>query len=215
MSRGFECFPPFGVYQGVRADSAAQLGAAAVIAHANAINFFAHEGLDHTLLEARERFGITYCSQNDSYQARDALTAGGFKASSFRAAIDALPAFYQKPPVLTASACLGQWNKPRFVGIKLNQNHILTLKLGAEAIQQEAFRLGGAALPVRSSFSHISLLRYGKDASRPALTKRQSNKLKSIASDAKAEVGLEEIFFGRLVVGADIDTPLPEEAFAI
>lgn len=204
----YECTQPFGVYQGLRLDSATQMKAVATIAHAMAIDYFAREGLDYAALIPREEFGVTLSSQRDTSSALPDLRADGFSVQHFQEVIDErhIPIL---TPLFLGSACSGYWSGPRYLGLKLHQNFVYPLQHSAAVVRQAADRTGGAALPVRTGFSHLSVLSLAGGRDKPTLTKLQSVHLRGIVALAKREVGLQTVVLGRLMVGTDFDKPLP------
>lgn len=203
-----EFYPPFGLYQGLRYDTEVQLRAVQTIAHASIIEYFAKQGLDHTLVTPRDALGFTLTSQRDVAMVATELQADGFDLQGFKEFIDTFP--IPEVPVYFADQATQRYNRPMSLGILLEQLSVGILKRQASAAQLAAFEVRGFALPVRSNYSHVSLFRYGASGIRPSLKLHQREKMRSIVSKARAEVAIREVNLGRLLVGSQIGSPLPD-----
>ena len=215
MVKSTDCFPSFGVFQGLRYDSAVQVKAVAMIAHAAAIEYLTEEGLDHALISCRDVFGVTYTSRRDTRRSADVLLENGFDFEVFKQTVEDRLSGLSEKPVALSSACIGDLQLPRYVGVRLHQSYVSDLVCRAAIAREAANQAGGACLPIRTKFSHLSLLRYGNRSKRPPLKEQQSATLRTIVASAKEEVGLTEVYFGKLAVGIDIDKPLPDELYSI
>ncbi len=213
MVKSADCFPNFGVYQGLRYDSRVQLEAVVAIAHAEAIGYFSRQGVDYSMLEPRKVFGITLTSQKDSAQVVDKLVLGNFDLQAFQQAVEELP--LPEHPVLLGNPCISHAGLPKAFGFRLKQDHIGALEGGASAVRLAAEEFGGSALPVRSLFRHINLFYCGTAYSRIPLTPQQRQDLRDIASEARAEVGVSAVYMGKTVVGSEIGMPLASQLFTV
>jgi hypothetical protein len=207
-----EYYPPFGLYQGPRYDSLLSLRAVVTIAHANMIEYFTKQGLDHEFITPRPAIGFTFTSQKDNAQTDSTLWADRFDPQAFREIIDTFP-MPETPLVLADPHTQNSTTRPRSFGILLAQCPVDVLKRQAAAVQLAAFEVGGFALRVRSNFAHINLFRHGIRSCRPHLAAHQREKVRSIIGQARQEVGIRQVYLGKLLVGAEIGVPLPDDVF--
>lgn len=200
-----ETIPDVGVYQSLRYDSVVQLGAAATIAHAHAIEYCTEQGIDHSFVVPREVFGFTLTSRRDVRLAADQLLENHFDTTAFARDVAAIPLAAAGPIRLTNAFATN-----RYAGFKLHPEDRGELVYRSGMVRFTADYLGGVALPVRQKFDHVTLLlcnvTHLKTRRTPA---RLSGKIREIVAAAQAEVGLEEIYLGKLMVGYEIGKPLP------
>ncbi|HZM63738.1 MAG TPA: hypothetical protein VFB59_01245 [Candidatus Saccharimonadales bacterium] len=206
------CYPPFGLYQGLRYDSRVQLRAVMAIAQANIIGYCTKEGLDQDLVTPRPMLGITFTSQKDSASVTGRLLTDAFDLQAFHEMINTLP--MPEIPVYLTNPCIPYKASPKSMGMKLEYLSVGVLKRQADVARLAAHEVRGFALPVRSRFPHINLFYCGTSERRPRLTPKQKEKLRAIIGDARAEVGIRQVYLGKLVVGSEIDSPLPPDIFA-
>lgn len=208
-----EYYPPFGLYQSLRYDSQVRLQAVATIAHANVIEYCAKQGIDYDVVTPRPVIGFTFTSQRDSATVDQQLWNDNFDLAGFKEIIDTYPVPESPLCLMDSSTSFG--SKPKSLGLVLEQGSVGSLKLEAVAARLAAFEMGGFTLPVRSSFSHISLFYCGESRRRPCLALHQREKLRKIVSQARAEVGIRQVYLGKLIVGADIGIPLSDDALRV
>ncbi len=212
MVKSADCLPTFGVYQALRWDSARLLDAVATIAHAGAIDYLTSQGVDHNLIAVRPGFGFTFSSHRDTTLATTKLAESDFDALTFKQVVETLPP-PDYSPLIIGSAYIGNQGRPKYAGINVHRDSMAPLYHQATAIQKCALIARGDGLPIRHSFRHVSLFAFMGGITRPTLERQQVLAIRDIISNATEEVGLKEIYLGKIVVGSDISHSLPESAF--
>lgn len=204
MSFTPEFLPDVGVYQSFRYDSIVQLGAVTTIAHARAIEYFTEEGVDHNFIQPRETFGFTLSSRRDVHTAADQLLRDRFDITTFAEDVAAIPPVTDGPMRLANVFCTD-----RYAGIRLRPEDRGELAYRLAMVRFAADNRGGRALPVRQKFNHVTLLFHAaRRQNTQLLTSRYRVKIREIIAAAQEEVGLREIYLGKLMVGYDIGKPL-------
>lgn len=199
-----EYIPDVGVYQGLRYDSAVQLGAVATIAHARAVEYFAQEGIDHGFIAPREVFGFTFSSRRDVRTAADQLVHDRFDITTFAEDVAAIPAVTDGPIRLANVFCTN-----RYAGIRLHPQDQSELIYRSAMVRFAADNRRGWALPIQQKFNHVTLLLHAARKLNPQrLGSRPRRKIQEIIAAAQEEVGFREIYLGKLMVGYEIGKPL-------